>query len=252
MINSLISVITPTFNCENFIRETYNTLIDQTYSDWEWIVTDDASTDSTAEILKTIASNDPRINLKVRQYNGGAAVSRNCSLKRSNGRYIAFLDSDDLWMPEKLKTQIEFMNSKNCDICFSSYCLISENGQALNKYVDINVPELIGYNDLLKKKATFGCSTVMIDKQNIPDFTMPLIRTGQDYATWLLILKQGYKAHHLKKILTSYRIRSNSISRNKFKKAKRQWKIYREIEHISILKSAYYFFNYAYRALFRN
>jgi glycosyltransferase involved in cell wall biosynthesis len=248
---SLISIITATFNSENEILNTYNSLSAQTIIHWEWLITDDCSSDGTTNLLNDISEKDPRVKLFHNEENSGAAVSRNNSLGHAKGEFIAFIDSDDLWLPNKLQTQLAFMENNKIDFCFTAYELINEQGLPLGKKVDAQQLGAFTYNDMLRKKATLGCSTVMLRKSAFEDITMPLLRTGQDYATWLKLLKSGKNAHLLNEVLTSYRIMPDSISRNKFKKAKRQWQIYREIENLPLLKSVVCFCFYAWRAVFR-
>ncbi len=250
-MKDLVSVITPAFNSEKFIQTAYSSLLKQDYNNWEWLVTDDNSKDTTYDILLDLARSDCRIKVFQNHHNSGAAVSRNKSLENASGRFIAFLDSDDLWYEQKLSLQLEFMKSNNCAFSFTSFDVIEEDERGFRKVVDKNKCGPLSYEDMLKKNATLGCSTVMLDKKVTGDFSMPLIRTGQDYALWLSLLKKNIQAYHLPVVLTGYRILSNSISRNKFKKARRQWQIYREIEKITLLPACYYFAHYAYHAIFR-
>jgi glycosyltransferase involved in cell wall biosynthesis len=250
MATSLISIITATYNSESEVINTYKSITLQSYENWMWLVTDDCSTDKTLVILKDIAEQDSRVKVFSNKANSGAAVSRNNSLNHANGDFIAFIDSDDTWGIDKLEKQLAFMND-DVDFSFTAYCLIDEQGNPLGKTIDVNQSSTFTYDDMLKKKATLGCSTVMLRRGAFIDITMPLLRTGQDYATWLKLLKTGKKAHILNEVLTSYRIMPNSISRNKFKKAKRQWQIYREVEKLPLIKSAICFSFYAWRAVFR-
>lgn len=251
MNEKLISVITPTFLSRNKIEETYDSLLNQTYSNWEWLVTDDCSKDDTFEFISELSLSDERIKPTKNEINVGAAVSRNSSLVRAQGEFIAFLDADDLWDGDKLSVQFEFMENNNIDFSFTAYRLISEEGNDLNKTVDTHLTSPVDYNNMLRKKATLGCSTVMLRTRAFQDITMPLLRTGQDYALWLKLLKSGVKAYPINQTLTDYRISTNSISRNKFKKACRQWEIYRNVEKISIFTSIVSFTFYAWRAVFR-
>lgn len=246
----LVSIITPTFNAEKFIPIVYKSLMSQTYVNWEWLVTDDCSTDNTYNILESLAKNDHRIKLSKNIVNSGAAITRNVSLTRATGEFIAFIDSDDVWEPEKLEKQVAFMGN-SIDFSFTAYKIISEDGEDLGKSVDTFHSSPLNYHDMLMKKATLGCSTVMLRRSAIKNYKMPLLRTGQDYAFWLKILKNGINAHPMTEVLTKYRIVSNSISRNKIKKAKRQWQIYREVESLGVLRSMYCFIFYAWRAVFR-
>jgi teichuronic acid biosynthesis glycosyltransferase TuaG len=246
-----VSIITPAYNCSSYILETYNCLSSQTHSNWEWIVTDDCSSDDTIVILESISEKDSRVRVFKNSENSGAAESRNKSIVNSSGDFIAFLDSDDLWLPNKLETQLNFMDKYNVDFSFTAYSIVDAAGTKTGKVVDTHLEQPITYIDLLKKKATLGCSTVMLRKNSFDDLTMPLIRTGQDYALWLKLLRKHSMAYPIPQVLSSYRILPNSISRNKVKKAMRQWQIYREIEKLSFISSMIYFSFYAYRAVFR-
>lgn len=246
-----VSIITATYNSSNTIYETYLSLLNQTYTNWEWLVTDDCSTDNTLCILTEISSADKRVKIFKNQFNSGAAVSRNKSLKQVTGGFIAFIDSDDLWTPYKLEGQILFMQSLKIDFCFTPFELIDGNGKPTGRNVDFNNKHSFSYKDMLSKRATLGCSTVVLRVKSGGLIQMPHLRTGQDYATWLSILKEGQRAYLYNYIGTKYRILPNSISRNKIKKSFRQWEIYRDIERLSFMKSCYYFINYAYRAIFR-
>lgn len=245
-----VSIITAVYNAEAVIGKTYRSILDQSFQDWEWLITDDCSTDNTYSVLQEIASVDPRVLVRRNAVNCGAAVSRNASLSRASGEFIAFIDADDLWMSRKLERQIAFMGG-DIDFSFTSYELIDASGQPLNREVDRGRGKSFGYLQLLKKEVTLGCSTVMLRKDAFPKIEMPLLRTGQDYATWLGLLKQGKSAYLLDEVLTQYRILPNSISRNKFRKALRQWQIYREVEKLSLVTSAVCFSFYGWRAVFR-
>ncbi len=248
----LVSIITPTYNSANFIEDTYKSVMGQTLSDWNWIVTDDGSTDDTINILNKISSSDHRVQINRNINNLGAAYSRNKSLSIATGKFVAFLDSDDLWKKDKLEKQVEFMNDKKKNFSFTGYELLNEKGSKLNITVDTtHHNNVFNYNDLLLKKVTLGCSTVMLRNKFINGIQMPLLRTGQDYAFWLLLLRNGGVANLLNSPLTEYRIRPNSISRNKIRKAFRQWEIYRKHERISFFMSLIYFSSYAFHALYR-
>lgn len=246
-----VSIITPCYNSCKTINETYESICKQDYTNWEWLVTNDASTDSSLNILLDLSSRDSRVRVFHNETNIGAGASRNISLANATGKYIAFIDSDDLWKRNKLSRQIEFMQENKIAFCFTPFEIINKSGIYTKKIIDMNAPQQIDYFGMLSKKATFGCSTVMIDVDQIPHFRMSTLKTGQDYATWLTILKNGAKAYLLKECLTSYRIVEGSLSRNKFKKAMRQWEIYRCVEGLPILKAMFYFCFYAYRAVFR-
>lgn len=248
----MVSIVTPTYNSSKYIEETYNSINAQSHTNWEWLVTDDCSSDETFRILKNLASCDGRVKIFINDSNSGAAVTRNKSLSAAQGEYVAFLDSDDLWDKLKLEKQIKFMVSKNIDFSFTSYELIDGESNVLNKFVDMHKLQSVTYKDMLKKKATLGCSTVILRRRAFDDLSMPLLRTGQDYAFWLKLMKsKGIRAYLCSDVLTKYRITPNSISRNKIGKSLRQWQIYRKVENLGLLYSLICFVNYGYRAVFR-
>ena len=241
-----VSVITPIYNCERFIAETINSVINQTYENWEMILIDDASNDKSVEIVKHYTKLDKRIRLIKLKENSGVAVARNTGIKASSGRFIAFLDGDDLWDPNKLEIQIQFMIERNIGFSYTSYNVISENGIDLKKTV--RAPSEIDYDTLLKN-TIIGCLTVVIDRDIIKEINMPLIRTRQDWVTWLSILKRGYKAYGINIPLARYRIVKGSISSNKFKTAKRNWYVYRNIEKLSLFNAIVVFSGYVFYAI---
>jgi len=248
---TLISIITPSYNAMTFIEETYMSINKQTYTTWEWLVTDDCSSDGTWEYISSLALQDNRIKPIRNSYNSGAAVSRNKSIERAKGDFIAFLDSDDIWLPDKLSLHIHFMEQQHSTISFTPYSLIDESSSDLNQVIDANKEGSFSYQDMLIKKATMGCCTVIVRKAAFSDLSMPLIRAGQDYALWLKLLKTGQQAIIYPKILSRYRIVSNSLSRNKIKKAYKIWQVYRNIERLNFFKALYVFSHYAARALFK-
>lgn len=247
----------PTFNSEATIRETIDSILAQTYEDWELLITDDASSDNTVDVIKKTYGYDGRIKVYSNELNGGAAEARNNSIKMASGDFVAFLDSDDLWKPDKLQSQIDFMennldlNGNRINFSFTAFEIIDADGKSKNKIVDGTHSGLFTYEDMLKKKATLGCSTVMLRRAAFPTLEMPKLRTGQDYALWLRLLRGGNNAFIINTPLTKYRILPNSISRNKVKKAMRQWQIYRAVEHLSFYRSIESFFFYSWRAVFR-
>jgi teichuronic acid biosynthesis glycosyltransferase TuaG len=251
--NPLISIITPTYNSELYIAEMINSVISQTYKNWELVITDDCSDDETVSLIRNIMLYETRIKLFTLSKNSGSATARNNSMNNSSGEYFAFCDSDDLWREDKLETQMGFMIQNNLSFCFTAYEIINHKGIPINITVDSSNSGFFTYSDMLKKKATLGCCTVMLRKKSFGGLLeMPNIRTGQDYAFWLKLLKNSnHYAHILPKILSKYRISPNSISRNKFKKARSQFYIYTNIEEINLLKSIYYFCFYAIRAIYR-
>ena len=245
MDDNLVSIITPVYNAERFIEDTINSVINQEYKNWEMILVDDCSTDNSENIIRKYIKRDTRIKYIKLEKNSGAAISRNTAIKNAKGRYIAFLDSDDIWTSNKLKVQIDFMKKNNIGFSFSSYEVMNENGQLINR--TINVPEKISYKEYLKN-TIIGCLTVVVDRKICGEFEMINIRKNQDMATWLSILKRGNSAYGINEKLGVYRIVGGSISNNKIKAAKSVWKTYRDIEYMNIVKSSYYFLCYAFNA----
>ena len=190
--------------------------------------------------------NDNRVSLIELEKNGGPAEARNIALRKANGRYIAFLDSDDIWEPTKLEDQIYFMQQKNIAFSFSNYQPISEDREKV--FSVIKVPDIMTYSSYLKN-TIIGCLTVVIDKDKTGDLAMPNIRSSHDMALWLLIMKRGFKAYGLDKNLAKYRLVSTSNTSSKFKAAMGVWKVYRTIEKLSFIYSVWCFINYVFNAI---
>ena len=245
-MSALVSIITPSYNSSRFINECVNSVLGQTYTNWELIIVDDASNDNSRELISNIAARDNRIKFVFLTKNIGVAGSRNIALEKSKGRYIAFLDSDDVWKKEKLTMQIHFMQSHDVSFSFSSYEPMSENGIEIFK--EIKAPLKIDYNSLLKN-TIIGCLTVVLDKDKIGDFKMPNLRTSQDLALWLSIMKDGVIAYGIKQSLAYYRIVGKSNTSNKFKVFVGVWKVYRNEEGLGYMKSIWCFLNYAFNAI---
>ncbi len=247
-MNKLVSIITPTYNSSKFIEETIKSVIAQTYTNWELLITDDCSTDMTVPIVQAYVVQDSRIKLFVLDSNSGAATARNNSLAMAKGNYIAFLDSDDLWLPQKLALQLAYMQEHKCAFSFSDYTLITEDGLLLNKV--IHSPKKINYHHYLQN-TIIGCLTVMIDKEQVGDFYMPNISTSQDMATWLSIMKKGFVAYGIPKVLAQYRLVEHSNSAKKIKAARDVWRVYRDIENLSCAYALFCFCGYAIHAILK-
>lgn len=248
-MNSLVSIITPTYNSAATIADTIQSVIVQSYSDWEMIIVDDASADNTIDIVKQLQHKESRISLVQLDSNAGAAFARNTAIKLAKGRYIAFLDSDDCWKASKLSKQIHFMQSNGLSFSFTAYEKVNE----YNEYIgDVGVPETVDYPTLLKSNI-IGCLTAIYDTKYIGKVYMPEIRTRQDYGLWLDILKNHtVVAYGLNEVLATYSVRSDSISSNKKKAAFNTFKLYRDIEELGSIKSVYYFYHYSLRALIKS
>lgn len=245
--NGLVSIITPAFNAARFISDTIESARAQTYTDWEMLVVDDCSSDQTAVIVNQCAKQDERIYLLQHEHNLGPANARNTALSKTRGRYIAFLDSDDLWLPEKLERQFHFMHEKNAAISFTQFRRISADGSRCGGL--IRVPPRITYYQLLKNTA-IATSTVMIDRDKTGPFAMKKTYYD-DYALWLELLKHGFIAYGLQEDLMRYRVVTRSVSRRKVNSAIWVWRTYRNIEKLSIPYAAWCFANYAVRGLLK-
>jgi len=242
----LVSIVTPVYNSARFISDTIDSIQSQTYKNWELLLIDDCSSDNSYEIIKSYMKDDNRIKYIKLEKNSGAAISRNTGIKNAKGRFIAFVDSDDLWKSRKLEVQVNYMLKHKIAFSFTSYRYIKEDGTSTNKIA--KAPKKINYNGLLKN-TIIGCSTVLIDKDIMGDFRMPLVRRGQDTATWLQLLKKEKYAYGIEDALVDYRLVGNSISSNKIKALKRTWNTYRNVENLGILKSCYVFCFYVFNAI---
>jgi len=237
MTKPIVSIITPAFNCEKTINETYESIKNQSFSSWEWIVVEDCSTDNSYEIIEKIAKKDKRVVLLQTKENSGAAVSRNIGIENARGKYIAFLDSDDVWEVEKLDHQIKFMKDNNIALSFTNYYVLLKNQKKKTRRAK---KEVITYRMLLRKN-NIGCLTAMYDAELIGKVYMPLdCEKREDHGAWLDITKRGINAYRLDEFLATYRIGGNSVSSNKFKMMKYQYRVYRKHEKFSVIKSLYY------------
>lgn len=232
-----VSIITPTYNCARFIGETIESVINQTYTNWEMIIVDDCSKDNTEEVVKQYSQSDKRIKYIKLEQNSGAAIARNKAMELATGKYMAFLDSDDIWTNDKIDKQIKFMEENNYNIACTKYEQIDEIGQSLNKV--IKVKNKVDYNGVLLT-CPVGNSTVMYNVEKLGKFEVPNIRKRNDDALWLQMLKKEKYIYGMNDVLMRYRIRSNSISSNKIDLVKYHWYLYREIENLSILRSTFH------------
>lgn len=240
MNGELVSIITPMYNAEKYIAQTIESVQAQTYENWEMLIVDDVSCDGSAGIVQKYMAKDARIKYLKHGKNEGAAQARNTALKAAKGRYVAFLDSDDLWMANKLEKQINFMQEQKAAFCYSACAVIDECGNFAGKVR--HVPLKQQYRELLKGNS-IPCLTVVLDKKRIGDIQMLAI-PHEDYAAWLDILKKGITAYGINEVLAKYRVNSNSLSGNKIQAAKWTWNIYRKQQRLGIIRSSYYFVCY--------
>lgn len=245
----LISIITPAFNAEKYIEDTIESVLAQTYQNWEMLIVDDCSVDNTVQMVEKYCAMDLRIKLIRHSKNQGVAATRNTALAQAKGAYIAFLDSDDMWLPMKLETQYSYMEKNDFAITYTAYQkYVSETNE---KGKIIIVPAEMTQKTVLYNTA-IACLTVMINREQVGDFQMPLLNHSEDQCTWRTILLRGYTAHGLNENLALYRISSNSMTAKKCSAAKRQWMVYRKYYDFSVVKSCVYFISYALHAVIKH
>ena len=243
----LVSVIIPSYNTARFISECIESVLSQTYENWEMIIVDDCSYDSSLEIIGRYVKKDIRIKLIVQAKNSGVATARNKAIEASKGDYIALLDSDDIWLPSKLEKQISLMESRSILMSFSSYYTIDTNGKTIGLYY--LKKSFLNYSDMLKS-SRMGTLTTIYNAKHLGKHYFQTIG-HEDYVWKLSLLKKIDFAGGIEEPLARYRLVNHSLSSNKLHAAQWQWKIYREVEKLSLLKSIYYFTHYAFYGVFK-
>lgn len=242
--SDLVSIIMPAFNAGRFMEVAVDSVRAQSYSNWELLIANDASTDSTLEIASCLAASDSRIRVLNQVENRGVAAARNLALGEATGKYVAFLDSDDVWNSDKLTRQIEFMNKNEVLVCYSAYQRMDESGVELGKVVP---PVRIEYTDLLKSNFIGNLTGVynaeVLGKQYF------LNTKHEDYVAWLNLVKKARSAQSTNSILAHYRVHSASISSNKIETIAWQWRIYRSSQSLGILYSCCLMLCYFYYAI---
>lgn len=249
MHKELVSIIMPMYNSAKYVGEAITSVINQTYDNWELLVIDDASKDNSCDIVREFIKQDPRIHLLFNDNHTGRPTSpRNMGVKHARGRFIAFLDSDDMWFPEKLKQQIPLFEDKNVAIAYSNYEKMDEDGHRANRIV--KAPAMATYNVLLSGNV-IGNLTGIYDQKKVGKIEFMDIH-HEDYVLWLSILKKGFIAKNTNTTTAAYRIVKGSISANKLQVLPWQWSIYRDIEQLNLIQSSYHFVNYAIKAYFKS
>ena len=230
-----VSIIMPCYNSSDYIVDSIRSIQRQSCSNWELLITDDCSSDNTVSMVRDLADKDNRIKFFQLEKNGGAGVARNNSIRHAVGRYIAFCDSDDQWLPLKLEKQIAFMQLHNQSFSYTSYEKINEAGDSLGSVACL--PRLT-YKDMLRNNYV-GCLTAMYDSEKLGKIYMPHIRNRQDWALWLDILKQCGEVRGIQEPLSIYRERLGSISSNKFEMIRYNWIIFHDIEKLGFIHSGW-------------
>lgn len=245
-MNEMVSVIVPVYNASLYIADTIMSVLQQTYTDLELVLVDDGSVDNSRKVIEGFSSD--KVKLYSNEHKKGAAGARNTGIEKARGRYIAFIDADDLWDADKLALQIAFMKEKDAAFSFTGYEFADEGGRGLGRIV--HVPETIGYREALKNTTIFT-STVMFDmtKLDKSDIMMPYVKS-EDTATWWKVLKKE-KAYGLNRSLVLYRRIGRSLSSNKIEALRRIWNLYRRVEHLGFFYSCWCFVFWAVRAVAR-
>lgn len=241
-----VSIISPVYNSAKYLKQTIDSVLEQSYTNFELILINDASTDNSLDICKSY--NDDRIVIINLEKNVGVCKARNIAIKQATGRYIAFLDTDDFWHKEKLKTQINIMKDKNESISCMSYYRVDEESNIIS---GINIPNKISYNDMLKNNYV-ACLTLVYDTKFFGKKYFEEIEKNEDYLLWLKMIKESKYILGINERLSYYRVLKKSRSSNKLKVVIVRWKIYREYEKLNIISSCYYFLNYITRAFIKN
>lgn len=244
-VEGRVSVITPVYNVEKYIDKTLESVFTQTYKDIEIVLVDDCSKDKSAQIIAKYKESHPEIVYFLQPQNMGAGAARNKALELASGQYVAFLDSDDLWLPEKTERQIKLMKEKCSPFSYAAIEMIDEDGKTIKG--KRNLKESCDYKYLLHN-TIIATSSVIVDRNVLGDFRMPLRRGGQDYATWLSLLRDGAVAYGINETLVRYRVGSNSLSSNKFKSIKQVWEIQTQDEHINKVTAAFHVGCFAFNA----
>lgn len=243
----LVSIITPAYNCSRFIGETIRCIRKQTYTNWELLITDDCSTDGTYELLESAAKEDPRIRIFRLKKNSGPGVARNNSIENARGRFIAFCDSEDCWLPQKLERQLEFMVEGGYALTYTSYEKCDESGRLVGY---VKCPKRMTRSKIRVNNG-IGCLTAIYDTEKVGKRFMPRIRKRQDWCLWIDIINRVGEARGLRQVLARYRVRRDSVSSNKSKNIRYNYEVYREMygyshAHSVLIMSVcflpYYFF----------
>lgn len=247
-MKKLVSIITPTFNSAKYIAETFQSVQNQTFQDWEWIIIDDGSSDETEIIVNSLKEKDNRIQFYKLEKNSGPAIARNTGIEKAKGNYMTFLDADDIWFPNFIENSIATINKTNVSFVFSSYRRSNENLEFV--YSDFIVPKKVTYTDILKSNS-ISCLTAFLDIEKLGKKFMPIIRKRQDMGLWLKYLKEIPYAYGIQEPQAIYRIRENSLSRKKSDLIKYQWQFYREVEKLTVFQSIYYMLHWMYRGFMK-
>ena len=247
-IEDMVSVIMPAYNSEGYIAAAVKSVLEQTFTNLELIICDDASKDETLKTAKSAATGDSRVIIIENKSNSGVAETRNNAMRNASGRYIAFLDSDDIWKQDKLEKQLNFMKKSGCALCYASYELINENGEPLKKGPAV-IRNTADYKSLLKNNF-IGMLTVLVDRSITGDMVFSRNR-HEDLIMWLVLAKKGLLMRGINQSVALYRVSGNSLSGNKLKAAAWRWRVYRESEKLNLPKSIWYMLSYIVNSILK-
>lgn len=233
-----VSIIMPTYNCGKFIKQSIDSVLAQTYKDWKLIIVDDCSTDHTYDEIKPYLDEHSNIVYYKLEFNQGAAAARSKAIELADGEYVAFLDSDDIWDPDKLEKQLYFMEQNGYEFSCTGYRLMDEDGESLNvAYLPL---KKVDYKCCIRHSDPIGNLTVMYNQKKLGKFVVPSIKKCNDYALWLQVLKRTKYCCGLPEVLATYRSgRTGNVTGNKASKGKYFWQLYHDIEGHNALRSAY-------------
>jgi teichuronic acid biosynthesis glycosyltransferase TuaG len=243
--DSLVSVIIPMYNAARYIEETIHSALAQTHDNLEVLAVDDCSSDGTRDVVAAMAAADPRVRLLLHQQNAGPAAGRNTALTAARGRYIAFLDADDLWLPGKLEAQVKLLRETGVGMSYTPYRRISATGELISPL--ITVPPVMDYRASCRNTAMMT-STVIVDRERSGPFQMKALYYD-DYACWLELLGRGITARAVQVDLMRYRVLPRSVSRNKVRSAAKVWEVYRKGEQLPLPQAVWCFSGYAWNAV---
>jgi glycosyltransferase involved in cell wall biosynthesis len=248
MYNSRISIITPVYNSAPWLGEMLDSVRKQTFQNWEHLLVDDGSTDGSDQIIASTAATDPRIRLFRMPENGGPAKARNLGIDKASGRYLAFLDADDLWLEQKLELCLQFMRGNRYPFVYHAFRYLSSDSKSTGGVV--RGPAELNYRTLHVRRGIGDCMSVMIDRELIPDFRFVNHqgKTHEDWQTWLCLVKNGHKGHLLDKDLGRYRKSDGSRNASKLAAARLVWRLYREYEKLPFPQAANWWAQYAWNS----
>lgn len=253
-MSELVSVVMPAYNCAGTIEESVSSVLQQSYTDFELLIVDDCSSDATPSILATLANSDRRVKVITHTHNMGVACARNTAIAYAMGTYIAFLDADDLWHPDKLRLQIEFMQVKNAVFSYTDYLVFKDLNGSREQLGQRSLPSMLDYYDLLQRGYTIGTLSVMLHREFLGERRFQKVG-HEDFAMWVTLLRSrqvvAYKVPS-EKYLANYRVSANSVSSSKIRAAKWMWAILSKQERLNLPRALYGFSRYAFRSVSRS